>query len=223
MVRRSLTVDERHVGNTRVEARAARHRDPVGGLVQPIMQNRDVVRSEVPHHADVSLMKPQVDSRRGDEEDLTQLSRVDDLLDLVHRRAEHEGVAHHEGEAKLPGQGNQLLRLGGAARHGLLDEHVLAGEQGRFGKREVRGDGRGDDDRVDLGVGEHESVVGGAGHRRITTFCFSQGFGTDVAEPLHPNLRELDVVSQKVRAPIAVAYDRDGLHGFTAFASCSAT
>ena len=129
-------------------------------------------------------------------------------FDLAHRRREHERVADHEHELALAGQRHQLARVAGVGRHGLLDEDVLAGLQGRLGERVVRADGRRDEHGVDVGVVEdvtHSPVVAIAG---VLGLRPGEGALAAVADPLHLGARHAPVVAQQVRAPVAVPHQR---------------
>ena len=166
------------------------------------------MRREVPDHAHVLLVQAEVDARRGDEVDVAELAAVDEVAELAHRRAEHEGVAHHEREAGAVGEQHELLGVGRRARHRLLDEHVLAGLERRLGEREVRRDRRGDDHRVHGRVVEHLVVALRGGLRRVAAADLVERFRAQVADPLHRDARHFHVVAQKVRAPVPVPDDR---------------
>ena len=64
-------------------------------LVEPVQQDRQVVRREVADDA-VGLVLAEVHARRRDEVDLAERAGVDQLLDLVDRRAVDERVARHQ-------------------------------------------------------------------------------------------------------------------------------
>ena len=73
-----LEVDERDVGDAR-DARSARliALDVRRGLVEPVAEDREVVRAEVPDDADVGLVQAEVHAARRDEVDLAELARLD--------------------------------------------------------------------------------------------------------------------------------------------------
>ena len=57
--------------------------------------------------------------------DVAELAAVDELAELAHRRAEHEGVADHEREAGAVGQLHQLLGVGRRAVIGFSTKTCL--------------------------------------------------------------------------------------------------
>ena len=90
------------------------------------------MRGEVEHDP-VLLVFAEVHPRGRDEVDLAQRAVLDQVADLVDRRAVEEGVAGHEDQPELVGELDQLDRLVGRARERLLDEDVLARLQGARG------------------------------------------------------------------------------------------
>ena len=85
----------------------------VGDSSEPVAQDREVVRTEVPHDADVGLVQAEVHATRRDEVDLAEIAGVDQLLDRPHGRAVQERVARHEHEVALGGQLDQRARVTG--------------------------------------------------------------------------------------------------------------
>jgi hypothetical protein len=178
-------------------------------LAQPVVEDAEVVRGEVPDHAHVLLVEPEVHALGGDEVDVAEVAAVDDLLDLAHRGAEDERVADHEGEAARCGEVDELAGARGIGGHGLFDEDVLAGLERRLGDPVVRADGRGDEDGLNGGVGEDLPEVGGDGYAGVAAPRLLEGLGPCVADPLDPRLRQVHVVAQHVGAPVAVADEGD--------------
>jgi len=202
-------VDEGHVGDARGDAGAAGDAKRLGRLAEPVVEDAEVVRGEVPDHAHVLLVQAQVHALGGDEVDLAEVAGVDELLDLAHRWAEDEGVADHEREATLGGEVDQLAGLRRVRGHGLLDEDVLAGLEGGPGEGMVRADRREDEHGVDVRVGEDLVVLGGDGHRRVAGLSLLEGLRPGVADPLDLRPRQFAVVAQEVGAPVAVADEGD--------------
>ena len=62
-----------------------------------------------------------------DVEDVAELARVDDLLQLPDSRVVQQQVAGHEDTAVRLGDLDELLRFHRRQRHRLLDEDVLSG------------------------------------------------------------------------------------------------
>src|SRR5690348_14824113 len=67
------------------------------------VEDRQVVRREVPHHVDVALDQAQVDAYRVDVVQLTQLAGVDQLADAGDRRGVAVRVVTHEHQAARAG------------------------------------------------------------------------------------------------------------------------
>ena len=127
--------EEGDVGDPLDDGVAPAGGDRLGPLVEPVAQDREVVGAEVPDHADVALVQAEVHPARGDEVEVAELARVEQLLDRAHRRAVDERVAAHQHEAGLARDPRQLLGLDGRGRERLLDERVLARPQARRGER----------------------------------------------------------------------------------------
>ena len=141
-------VDERDVegaGHDRVARDAAQERRPA----EPVEEDREVVRGEVAHDADVALVDAEVHPARRAEVELADLAALEPLLGRDDGRRVEERVAGHQHELALAGDLDQLVALLDRRRHRLLDEDVLPGQQRGLGQLVVRRD-RGDDaDRID--------------------------------------------------------------------------
>ena len=72
-------VDESDVWNVRQETAAAYSGDFCGKPIEPVTQNGEVMRAEIPDDAYVRLVQPEVHATRGDEVDLAQLAAVDQV------------------------------------------------------------------------------------------------------------------------------------------------
>ncbi len=83
----------------------------VGDSSEPVAQDREVVRAEIPDDADVGLMQPEVDATRRDEVELAERPGVDQLLDEHDRRAVEERVARHENAVQSCGEVDELAWL----------------------------------------------------------------------------------------------------------------
>src|SRR5262249_41827399 len=86
----------------------------------------------------------------------------------------------------------------------LLDEHVLAGAERLGGQRVVRGEGRGDDNGVDVVV-QQIGETGGRAKRAEATLRSLQRLGARVAHGDEVDLRQKPEVSGGVGAPVAGA------------------
>ena len=144
-----LQVDEGHVGDLGHDAAAAGDLTALGGLAQPVVEDAEVVRGEVPDHAHVLLVQAQVHALGGDEVDVAELAALDELLDLAHRRAEDEGVADHQREAaRLRPARPARSACAVSAVMGFSTKTCLPGLERGLGERVVRADGRGDEHGV---------------------------------------------------------------------------
>ena len=94
-------------------------------LVEPVAQDREVVRAEVPDDAHVGLVQPEVHAARRDEVDLAELAGADQVADHVDRRAVEERVPGHQDEAALVGELDQLDRLAADAASGFSTKTCL--------------------------------------------------------------------------------------------------
>ena len=201
--RRELEIDERDVGRLRQDAAPAGRGDMRRRLVEPVAQDREVVRPEIPRDAHVGLVEPEVDAARGDEVDLSQVAVLDQRADHVHRRAVDERVARHQHHLPERGQLDQHLGLLGGGRERLLDEHVLAVAQRRRGDRKMGRDRRGDQHGVDGRVLEEVVEPLRAAHRRIPLRDLVQRLRAPVADPGHLGILDLVQVPHEVRPPVA--------------------
>ena len=167
---------------------------------------------EVPDDADILLVQAEVDALHGHKAHLAELAGIDELFDLAHRRAVDEGVAHHEREVALGGERREVDALLGRRGEWLLDEHVLAGKQGRLAELIVGADGRGDEHAVYLGIAEHIVDRGGRLHRRIAALGLVENRRAQIADPLEVRIGDIHVVAQQIGSPVAVADERYRLH-----------
>ena len=101
------------------------------------VDDRQIVRRQIPDDADVVLEEPEVDPRGIVVIEVAENALVDELTNLSHGAGEQKRVVHHDPEILPLGQLDQLLRLVGGRGEGLLDEDVLPVLQGGFGEFEV--------------------------------------------------------------------------------------
>ena len=139
--------------------------------------------------------------------DVAELAGVDDLLQLRDARVVLEQVADHQRAPALLRRGDRLLRVGDRLRQRLLDEAVLARAQHALGERGVARDGGGEDDGVELLVGEQLlQIAGEARARERARIALARRLG-GVAAPGQLAAREGSEVARQVRAPVAEARD----------------
>ncbi len=123
-------------------------------LLQPVQQDREVVRREVADDA-VAVVLAEVHARGGDEVHVPDDAAVDQLAHRVDGGAVDEGVARHQHAVAGGGEVGELVGVRQPRGERLLDEHVLAGLQRALGERVVGLRGRGDHDGLDRRVDEH--------------------------------------------------------------------
>src|ERR1043166_5366094 len=183
---------ELHVGDVlkaRLDVATAGRHQRCGLAPDDVIHDGEVVRGQVPDDVHVVLEQAEVDAHRVEVEQVADLPRRDQLLDAAHRARVDEGVVNHQGEAARFGQRDQFFGLADAGREGLFDEDVLARFERGTGERVVRGDGRGDDNGVEAGVGEQLPVIGRGAGRRVAARDFFQPPRVAVADP--PERRRL--------------------------------
>ena len=187
-----------------------RHRDRA--LPAEPMQDRQVVDRKVPQHVHVGLHDAQVDAHGVEVVQVAQRPPGDELRQLAHRAAVDEGVVDHQDQAALVRLLGHRLALGGARRHGLLDQDVPPRPQRAQGKLAVRRRGGGDAHGVDRVVFEHRVEVAGHGGERMGLPGLFQQSRIDLAHGPQGRALERGEVAGKVGSPVPVSDDGD-VHG----------
>ena len=121
-----IQVDMGDVVDARLEMRIGLHFDPLWYLTEQMEKYRYIVRSEVPDHIDIASKEPQVQSLSFDGVDFAQITTLDQLAQLIDRRAVLESVADHHNAVLLLCELYQLFGLRYFGRQGFLDEDVFA-------------------------------------------------------------------------------------------------
>jgi hypothetical protein len=111
------------------------------------------------------------------------------------------------------GKFDQFFAFRGACGERFLDQHVLAGEKGGFGEPMMEADCRGDDDGIQLGVGEELVEILIAGDPMIEAAYFLEPIGVDVADGLQSAVAECGEVADKIGSPVATTDDPDARFG----------
>ena len=181
-----------------------------GRFPEDVENDREIVRSQVPGNIDILLEETEVEALGVDVADFANVPGVDDLGNFQDRLRIDEGVSHHQGQAPLVGQFDQLLALSGRGCHGLFDQHVLAGEQSRFGERVMEADGSGHHDGVDLRILEQLVGIIHGFHARIEGQHVAAAGFFPVAHRLQPAVSEIVEIADQVGTPITAA---DHAHG----------
>ena len=172
-------------------------------LLQPVQEDREVVRREVAHHA-VAVVLAEVHPRGGDEVHVPDDAATDQIAHRVDGGAVDEGVPGHQYAVGRGGEIGELERVPQAGGKRLLHQHVLAGPQRAGGERRVRLRRRGDHHRLDLGVHQQRVEVAHRAGAGVATAEEVQLGGVGVAQRIEAQLRAFRHVACEVGAPVAV-------------------
>src|SRR5260221_1104525 len=113
------------------------------------------MRSEVPQRVNVSPDPTKVQPLTVDIADLSQLARVEQLLNIPHCGVVNKGVAHHYHEVTRCRQFVQLIDLGYSGRQRLFDKYMLASQECFLHQLEVRTGGRCNNNSGNLRIREN--------------------------------------------------------------------
>ena len=137
-------------------------------------QDVDVVRREVDRHADVAdARRERTGTPARDRVDRREPATLEEQpAELEHRRVEPFDVADLQRHAAALRGVDERGGVLGRRREWLFDERGHAAFERRQRERQVRRRRRGDDDRVEVGFGEHreglrEPLGAGPGRRRL--------------------------------------------------------
>ena len=183
-----------------------------GRLAEPVAQDREVVRAEVPGDADVRLVQAEVHAARRDEVDLAELA----ASRSARGSRSPAGCRGTCGPASARGRARRRARSARSAssrgrRERLLDEDVLAGVERRARERDSasrpasRSRPRRRRRRRATSSNERRGRDGRIAPRRS---CSSASVA-QVADHDELGVRQLVEVADEVRAPVAEADDRD--------------
>ena len=183
-------------------------------LVDDMVHDRKVVGGQVPDDVDVVLEEPQVDPDRIVEEELAQLARIDEFLDLLHGAREKERVVDHDLELLLGGEVDELPGLGAGRGERFLDEDVLPGQERRLGQLIMGEDGRDDGHGVHVrGPDELQGVLD-ALDEGIVGLGQAEALLREVADRDQLGAGRAMEIPGHVGPPIAVSDDTDVImHG----------
>ena len=185
-----------------------------GVLAGEVQDHRDVVGAERPQRVLVAAQLAEVQALRVDVVDVAELAGVGDRLEHVHAGVVDEQVPDHQDPVVVLGGLDGALGVLDGVGERLLDEAVLARLQDPLGERAVRGDRRGEHDRVELVVVEQIVEVAGEARVRIGGLQALADRFPLVAAPRQLAVRDGREVAREVGSPVAEAYDADvnGLH-----------
>jgi hypothetical protein len=177
-----------------------------------MIDDRQVVRRQVPNDIHVVLEDAEVDAHRVDEQDVADFAFVDEVGHFPYRRAVDEHVIDEQQTADLCGHCDQLFGLGDRGRQRFLDEHMLAAVEGGFRQGEMSPDRGGDDDGVDLVVGEDILDVRGGGCGGILVADCSEAIRPGITKPGQMRVRARVQVADQVWSPISQPDYSNGNH-----------
>ena len=126
------------------------------GAVERVVENRKIVRREVPQDVDVGLEQAEIRSHRVVIERTAEVFGDHDFAKLANGRIVDERVIDENLSTARIRHAPQLRGLGRSRAQGLFYEYVLPGEHGLFGEFEVGGDRRRNNDEIYVRVGAHD-------------------------------------------------------------------
>jgi hypothetical protein len=176
-------------------------------LADEVVHDRQIVRRQIPHDADVMLEQPEIDPRRVEVVQRPERSVVDELLDLPNGPAEQERVIDHDAQVFSCRELDQFGRLRRVRRERLLDENVFAVLERRLRQVKVRPDGCDDGDGVDVRRPQHLRHVRREVKRRIGLLRALQRVGVGVADRDQRASVERVQVADDVRTPVPESND----------------
>ena len=190
-----------------LEDAAGRRRHLDDRLVEPVEQDREVVRREVADHA-VGLVLAQVHPRRGDEVDLAQDVLADQVADLVDRRAVEERVARHQHQAAVASAiSTRSTASAAVVASGFSTSTCLPASSAALTIAWCVCGGVATRTASICGSREHVVEVGLTRDARGTSAVNARGApGVVLAQAAQLELGALDHVADEVRAPVAVAH-----------------
>ena len=172
-------------------------------LVEEVQDHGQIVDTERPERVLVRSDAAEVLPIAVDAEDLSELSTLHELLQLLDARVIQEQVAGHEDEVTVVRDRHELVDLRARHRRGLLDEDVLAGLESELGERKVRRHRRGYHDRVERRIREHLLEGLGPARLRIPRLELTALSIRGIAEP--GEVRQVGEVPREVLPPVAQA------------------
>ena len=184
-------------------ADVGRHRDRGDIVGKHKVQDRQVMRCEVPEDVDVGLHQAKVDPDRVDELDVAYFPAADELADALNGRGVAVRVVAHEHQARAEGERGQLLSLGDRRGQRFLHQYVLAGLQGAAHKIEVGRGGCRDGHRSDGRVAKDRIVGVGGPDSGVRAEDGPGPFDLEIAQPVQPERRRSQRGTDEIRPPVA--------------------
>src|SRR4029077_9291677 len=105
-----------------------------GKFIKNMENDRDVMRRQIPRDINVLLEQSQIETPAIDIADLTQISGLNDLGNLLHWRRVEKSVIEHQNQAVAIGDFDQFLALGGRRGHRFFNERMLTCKESCLGQ-----------------------------------------------------------------------------------------
>ena len=154
-----LQVQKHNILDAGLKIRVAVRVHPYGRAIQPVVDDGDIVRSEVPQGIDILTNDAQVQALGVDVIDIAQLARVDIGLHLAHSRVVEKHMPDHEDKPLRVGQFHKLAGFFRGSGQGFLHEDVLARAQYCTGQLEMGVHRRSQHDGIHIGIGEETGEI----------------------------------------------------------------
>jgi hypothetical protein len=146
----------------------------------------DIVRSQAPEHVLLTADRPQIHPVGLEAQEATDRAGCDEVPERRNGRVILEDMADHEPSVEAPCQGGQLLGLPEIERERLLDEDMLAGQQGARGEVVMGRRLGGDRDRLDRRLGQNllegQGSAAVSGRDRLDRLGMVVGDGSEAAQ-----------------------------------------
>lgn len=169
------------------------------------VDNGEVMRCEVPDDVDVMLEESEVNTNAVDVVDLTEVTGVDEGFDFSDGCSVNECVVNHQDSPGGFRGIDHVLSVCDGGRHGFFDEYMFTGVQGGDGEWSMGGDGRGDDDGVDIVTCEQCLVIFDGFNGGVAGESFPESCGISVADGYESGCGAGVEVSDEIGAPVSGA------------------
>jgi hypothetical protein len=171
------------------------------------LQDRQIVRRQIPQDVDVRLEEPQVDPHRVDVEQVAEAAGRHLPADFLDGAGEQEGVIDEDLPPQARRQREQRFAFLDRGRERLFDEHVASGLEAAPGHLEMARHGNRDGDEVRPRI-EKGAQVRGRGRRRIMGRGLLQAVGVEIAQAHQPKVVARREVPSQIGSPVPEAHDR---------------
>ena len=178
-------------------------RRPQRLVVEQEVEDRDVVRREVPCRVHIRANRAEVGPRGVQVVRLTEVLRRHHLFHLAHARVVQKRITDHQHQAGRVGQVAQRVASGGVQRHRLFHQDVTAAGQRCADQRLVRRCRRRDDNRVHIFACKELVERGADRDGAMTLPNDRQAIGALIADGREFGIRQIAQHARVVRSPVA--------------------